>query len=57
MKVYRIAPDKDMNACTEKDLKDVMEWLKNAEVGHVLRIEVGEMSEEDYGALPEYTGP
>lgn len=57
MKVYQVTPDKDLCPCTEKDPKAVLVWLEESEIGAVTTIDVMEMTEEEYNALPEYMGP
>ncbi len=57
MKVYRVEPDKGLNKCTEKHIQDILVWFEESEPGSVITIEVLEMSEDDYDALPEYMGP
>lgn len=57
MKVYTIQPGKDLNSCTEKDIKNIIPWLEESEIGDIITIEVVEMSEEEYNFLPEYMGP
>ena len=56
MKVYRMGPA-GFNKCTEKDPKAILHWLEEAEVGERFIVDVLEMTEEEYDALPEYTGP
>jgi len=57
MKVYKITPLPDFNPCTEKDIKDLMIWLEESEPGDSFKVDVLEMTEEEYAALPEYMGP
>ena len=56
MKAYKMGPS-GLNTCIEKDPKAIMLWLDECEVGDKFEIEVLEMSEEEYEALPEYAGP
>ncbi len=57
MKVFDVMADTDLNSCIEKDPKDVLIWLEESEPGAIITIDVMEMSEEEYNALPEYMGP
>ena len=57
MKVFKVYPGVDLNPCCEKYPADVLVWLEEAEPGEVVKIEVMEMTEEEYEALPEYEGP
>jgi hypothetical protein len=57
MKVYNISPGKGCNKCCEKDPKNALIWLEEAEPGETITIDVMEMSEEDFNSLPEYMGP
>jgi len=56
MKVYKMGPS-GLNKCIEKDPKAIMLWLDECEVGDAFFIEVLEMTETEYNALPEYMGP
>jgi hypothetical protein len=56
MKVYKMGP-MGFNKCIEKDYKAILCWLEEAEVGDGFTIEVLEMTEKEYNALPEYWGP
>ena len=56
MKVYRIKPG-DLNACTERDPKALLVWFADAEPGDSFTVDVSEMTEAEYDALPEYMGP
>jgi len=57
MKVYKVTPDTDLNPCSEKSIDNVIPWLEMAEIGEKITIEVIEMTEAEYDALPEYRGP
>ena len=57
MKVYRITPGPGMNPCCEKDIKEILTWFEEAEVGDVIKVRVMEMPEAEYNALPKYMGP
>jgi hypothetical protein len=57
MKVYTIEAFKGANKCTEKKFEDLAVWFEEAEPGEVYTIEVGEMTEDEYNKLPEFTGP
>jgi hypothetical protein len=57
MKVFKVWPSVDLNPCIEKDPSACMVWLEESEPGDVIKIEVLEMTEAEYDALPEYTGP
>lgn len=56
IKVYRIAPE-GLNGCIEKRSEDLLVWFEDAELGDRFKIEVFEMEEAKYNALPEFTGP
>ncbi len=55
--MYKVIPGKGCNPCCEKEIKSVCVWLEEAEVGDELKIEVIEMTENEYNELPEYMGP
>ena len=57
MKVFKVWPGVDLNPCCEKDPAAALIWLEEAEPGEVIKIEVMEMTEKEYEALPEYEGP
>ena len=57
IKIYKTYPGKDLAPCCEKDIKNVIPWLEQCEVGDVLSIEILEMEEDEYNNLPEYMGP
>lgn len=57
MKVFKVWPGVDLNPCCEKTLDAVSYWLDMAENGDTIKIEIIEMTESEYDALPEYTGP
>ena len=61
MKVYTIYPGIDYDGYTEDSLEKTVEsvrlWLEETEPGETVRVEVGEMSREEYDSLPEYMGP
>lgn len=63
MQVYKITPGfnketgKGLNPYCEKNFDAVGDWLRDAEPGEVILVEVIEMSEEVCSALPEYMGP
>jgi hypothetical protein len=61
MKVFNIFPGKDCNPHCERYLENavdsIREWLLNGDPGEVVKIEILEMSEEEYSALPEWEGP
>jgi len=56
MRIYMITPGHG-NPCYEIDIEAVMEWFKEAQPGNRFVVNVIEMSEEEYTALPEYMGP
>ena len=55
MKVYKVTPW-GCNSCIEKRPEDVAEVLREAEEGETIFINVIEMTEEEYEALPESMG-
>lgn len=57
MKVFKVWPGADLNPCCENTLDAVSYWLDMAESGDTIKIEVLEMTEAEYEAMPEYTGP
>ena len=57
MIVFKVWPGVDLNPCCEKDPAAVLVWLEEAEPGETIKIEVIEMTEEEYDKLPEYMGP
>ena len=56
-RVYTVTPDLCCAPCTEKEIGNVMVWIKEAEPGAVIKIVVGEMEETEYDKMPEYMGP
>ena len=57
IKVFKVSPGKGLNSCCEKDIKNVIIWLEEAEPGDVIEIKISRMQESDYDRLPEYAGP
>jgi hypothetical protein len=57
MIVYKVTPGKDLNPCIEKDPSATLIWLEESQPGDVITIEVKEMTEAEFEALPEYMGP
>lgn len=57
MKVYKVTPGPGLNPCIEKDPNAVLVWLEESEPGEIITIEVKEMAEAEFEALPEYEGP
>jgi len=61
MKVYRIWPDVGQNPHTEDSIEATVEsirtWLEEGAKGTVIMVRILEMSEEEFGNLPEYMGP
>lgn len=55
--VYKITPGKDLNPCCERDPKMILSWLEEADKGDTIKIEILEMTPEEYDSLPEYMGP
>ena len=39
------------------DLQEILPWLAEAQVGAVIKVQIYEMTPEDYDALPEFSGP
>lgn len=56
MRVFKIAP-KGLNYCCEKDFEHLKVWFDEAEIGEEFEVQVLEMTEIEYNALPEYMGP
>ena len=56
MKVYKIRNEKNGTACIEKDISAVMCWVEEMYWNSELIISVKEMTEDEYNALPEFTG-
>jgi len=57
MKVYKVIPRR-FAPCHVIALTNVMAWIdNNAETWTRITVDVLEMSEEEYEALPEYVGP
>lgn len=54
MKYYKIKPE-GLNSMICK-LKNVIEYLKKAYTFEIIKIEIIEMTEEEYGKLPESNG-
>lgn len=57
MKVFKVWPGVDLNPCCEKDANAVLVWLEESQPNEIIKIEVLEMTEAEYDALPEYMGP
>ena len=57
MNVFKVWPGEGLNPCIEKDPSACLTWLEEAEPGDTVKIEVLEMTEAEYDALPEYMGP
>ncbi|WP_147456633.1 hypothetical protein [Leptospira stimsonii] len=57
IRVFEIQPYEGANHCTEKNPKDVLVWLEEAEPGEEIIIRTKEMTEHEYANLPEYEGP
>ena len=57
MKVFKVWPGEGLNPCIEKDPSACLTWLEESESGEIIKIEVLEMTEAEYEALPEYVGP
>lgn len=57
MKVFKVWPGEGLNPCIEKDPSACLTWLEESEQGEIIKIEVLEMTEAEYDALPEYMGP
>ena len=57
IRIYTVTPDIDCAPCTEKEIGNVMEWIKEAEPGAVIKVVIGEMEEGKYDKMPEYMGP
>ena len=57
IKIYTVTPGKGLAPCTEKDPKEVLIWLEEAEPGEVIQVVVGEIDEAIYNEMPEYQGP
>ena len=57
MKVYEIEAFPGATKCVEKEIHDLAFWFEEASPGDVIKITVKEMTQEEYNALPEFTGP
>lgn len=57
MKVFKVWPGEGLNPCIEKEINACFVWLEESEPGDVIKIEVLEITESEYDALPEYMGP
>ena len=57
MNVFKVWPGEGLNPCIEKDPSACLTWLEESEPGDTVKIEVLEMTEAEYDALPEYMGP
>ena len=57
MKVFNVFPGKGLNPCCEDKIENVIPWLEESIPGDSLRIDILEMTKEEYDALPEYMGP
>ncbi len=57
MKVYKVTPGPGLNPCIEKDPNAMLVWLEESEPGEVITVEVLEMTQAEFEALPEYEGP
>jgi hypothetical protein len=57
IKVFTVTPGVRLAPCIEKDPKNLMVWLEEAQPGEVIQIRVSEMEEEEFKNLPEYMGP
>lgn len=56
MRVYEVKYD-GCNSVCENTLNGVMSILENSDIGDKITIDIREMSEFEYEALPEYLGP
>ena len=60
MKAYQLGPQ-DCNHWTEKDIDTALGQLKDfimdCEIGEIFELKIIEMTEDEYRAMPEYTGP
>lgn len=57
MKIYKVYPEIQSNACCEKNIENVISWIENAEIGDMISIKIINMTEEEYNLLPEFMGP
>ena len=57
MKVYKIRPYGLNGCCSEDNFEALKEWFDAAEIGEKFEVQVLEMTEDEYNALPEFTGP
>ena len=57
MKVYKVTPGEGLEPCIETEPSAAISWLECAEIGDVITIEIKEMTEAEFEALPEYRGP
>jgi len=56
-KIFKIYPGEGLNPCCEDKIKNVIPWLEESMPGDSVRIDILEMTKEEYDALSEYMGP
>jgi len=56
MKVFKVSPDKGLTPCYEDKIENIILWLEESMPGDSIRIDILEMTKEEYDALPEYMG-
>lgn len=57
MKVYILSlSESPNNSCIAKEFSDIQQELENMEKGERMSIEVAEMTEEEFGLLPQFEG-
>ena len=58
--VYTVGP-KDCNQCTELSIQDALNtaegFMTDAEIGEIIEITIGQMTQEEIDNMTEYTGP
>jgi len=57
MRYYKVTPDVGTNYYIEGNPSAIKDWLTDSEIGNILTVETIEMTQAEYDALPEYTGP
>ena len=57
MKGFKVFPDKGLTPYYEDKIENIILWLEESMPGDSIRIDILEMTKEEYDALPEYMGP
>ena len=56
MKIFKVFPDKGLTPYYEDKIENIILWLEELMPGDSIRIDILEMTKEEYDALPEYMG-